>query len=91
MDMENDNSLSVIYGIHIKMNWQLPKPSIFFLLNFNVYTDADNKERARARDKKQRRRLSWEEKHENYYVAAVRNWETLAATKVKTTFPPQNV
>ena len=91
MDMENDNSLSVIYGIHIKMNWQLSKPSIFFLLNFNVYTDADNKERARARDKKQRRRLSWEEKNENYNVAAVRNWEMLEATEVKTTFPPQNV
>ena len=45
--MENDNSLSVIYAIHIKMNDR----SQSRVSNFNVYTDADNRER----DKKQRR------------------------------------
>ena len=35
-----------------------------FRLNFNVYTDVDNRERARARDKKQRRRILLEGKHE---------------------------
>ena len=50
--MENENRLSVIYAIHMKMNWQLSKPIIFFFrLNFNVYTDADNKERAIAKTK----------------------------------------
>ena len=39
----------------------------------------DNRERATARDKKQRRPISLEEKHENF-IAAVR---MLAATKVK--------
>ena len=34
-----------------------------------VTTDVDNRERARARDKKQRRRLSLKEQHENYVVA----------------------
>ena len=33
-DMENDNTLSVIYAIHTKMNWQLSKPSLFFLTKF---------------------------------------------------------
>ena len=42
----------------------------------------DNRERARARDKKQRRQISLEEKHENL-IAGVRKWEMLAATKVK--------
>ena len=39
-------------------------------------------ERARARDKKQRRPISLEEEHENF-IAAVRKWEMLAATQVK--------
>ena len=43
----------------------------------------DDKERARARDEKQRRLISLEEKHETL-IAAVRKWEMLAATKVKT-------
>lgn len=34
MDMENDNTLSVIYAIDMKMNWQLSKPSPFFLTKF---------------------------------------------------------
>ena len=42
----------------------------------------DNREGARARDKKQRRQISLEEKHENF-IAGVRKWEMLAATKVK--------
>ena len=28
--MENDKSLSVIYAIHMKLNWQPSKPSLFF-------------------------------------------------------------
>ena len=37
------------------------KVDSFFLLNFNVYLDLDNIERARARDKKERRPISLEE------------------------------
>ena len=42
----------------------------------------ENRERAKARDKKQRRPISSEEKRENF-IAVVRNWEMLATTKVK--------
>ena len=43
----------------------------------------NNRESARARDKKQRRRVLLDEKHENF-MAALRKWEMLAAgTKVK--------
>ena len=42
----------------------------------------DNRERARARDKKQRRRISLKEQHENYVVALIKR-ETLATSKVK--------
>ena len=52
--MENDNSLSVIYAIHMKMNDR----SESRVSNFNVYTDADNRER----DKKQRRESGGEKK-----------------------------
>ena len=39
---------------------------IFFRLNLNyVYTDVDNRERVRGRDKKQRRRVSLKEQREN--------------------------
>ena len=48
------------------------KADSFFRLNFNVYIDVDNGERARARDKKHRRPISLKEKHENFIVA-VRN------------------
>ena len=38
----------------------------FFRLNLNyVYTDVDNRERVRGRDKKQRRRVSLKEQREN--------------------------
>ena len=34
------------------MNWQpVSKPSLFFSLNFNVYTDVDSRKIARERDK----------------------------------------
>ena len=67
---------------------QLYTPSIWkwfdsSQVNFDIYTDVDNRERARARDEKQRRLISLEEKHETL-TAAVRKWEMLAATKVKT-------
>ena len=55
---------------------------VFFDVIFDVYTYVDNSERARASDSKQRRRISMEEKHENF-IAAVRKWEMLAAGKVK--------
>ena len=55
---------------------------VFVDVIFYVYTHVDNRERARASDWKQRRRISCEEKHENF-IAAVRKLEMLAASKVK--------
>ena len=43
----------------------------FFRLNFNVYINVDNRERARARVKNQRRPISLEEKQKEF-IAAVR-------------------
>ena len=43
----------------------------FFRLNFNVYINVDNRERARARDKNPRRPISLEEKQKKI-IAAVR-------------------
>ena len=54
--------------------------SILFNVIFDVYTRLDNRERARASDLKQRRRNSLDEKHKNF-IAAVRKWEMLAASK----------
>ena len=52
----------------------------FFRLNFNVYIDVDNRERARDREIKNKRdQFCW--KHENF-MAVLRIWEMLAATKV---------
>ena len=53
---------------------------VFFDVIFDVYTHVDNRERARASDWKQRRRISLEEKHENF-IAALRKWDLLAASK----------
>ena len=53
------------------------KADSLFRLNFNVYIDVGNRERARARQK-QRRPISLEEKHKNF-----KKREMLAATKVK--------
>ena len=44
------------------------KAGSFFRLDFNVYTDVDNRERARARDKTNEKK---KKKHENF-IAAVR-------------------
>ena len=44
---------------------------VFFDVIFDVYTHVNNRESARANDRKQRRRISLEEKHENF-IAAVR-------------------
>ena len=55
---------------------------VFFDVIFHVYTNVDNRERARASDWKQRRWISLEEKHENFIVAG-RKWEMLADSKVK--------
>ena len=42
----------------------------------------DNRKRARARDKRQRRRISLEEQHKNF-IAAVRRQEMLVTSKMK--------
>ena len=55
---------------------------VFFDVIFDVYIHVDNRERARASDWKQRRKISLEEKHENF-MAEVRKWEMLEASKVK--------
>ena len=44
---------------------------VFFDVIFDVYTHVDNSERARASDRKQRRQISLEEKHE-HFIAVVR-------------------
>ena len=61
------------------------KAESFFRLNLSVYIDLDNRERAKARDNKQRRSFSvqsLEEKHKNF-IPGVRKWEMLAASKAK--------
>ena len=46
-----------------KKNWQ---SRILFDVIFDVYTHVNNRERTKASDWKQRRRISLEEKHENF-------------------------
>ena len=53
----------------------------FFRLNFDVYSDMDNRERASARKKSHEDEFRWK-KDENF-VVAVRKWEMLAASKWK--------
>ena len=65
-----------------KNNNNNKKAESFVRLNFNVYINVDNQERAKARNTQQRRPISLEEKHQNF-TAAVRKWEMLGATKVK--------
>ena len=55
---------------------------VFFDVICDVYTHVDNREGARASDWKQRRRISLEEKPENF-ITAVRKWEMPAASKEK--------
>ena len=50
---------------------------VFFDVIFDVYTHVDDRERARASDWKQKRRITWK------FKAAVRQWERLASSKVK--------
>ena len=52
---------------------------IFFNVIFDVSIHVDNKERARMSDWKQKRRIFWEEKHEN--SKRLRQWEMLAVSK----------
>ena len=56
--------------------------SLFFRLNFNVYSDVDNRERARARNKKKQRKRIFVGRKAWKFFAAVRKWEMLEATKV---------
>ena len=65
-----------------KNNNNNKKAEFFVRLNFNVYINVENRERAKARNTQQLRPISLEEKHQNF-TAAVRKWEMLAATKVK--------
>ena len=65
-----------------KNNNNNKKAESFVRLNFNVYINVDNQERAKARNTQQRRPISLEEKHQNF-TAAVRKWEMRGATKVK--------
>ena len=65
-----------------KNNNNNKKAESFVRLNFNVYINVENRERAKARNTQQRRPISLEEKHQNF-TAAVKKWEMLAATKVK--------
>ena len=59
------------------------KPSLFFFrLNFNVYADVYNRERAGSRDKKQRRWIFIRNKTWDFYML-VRKSEMLVASKVK--------
>ena len=48
----------------LKRKNSIKAESFLFRLNFNVYADMDNRERARARDKKQSRRISLETQYE---------------------------
>ena len=55
---------------------------VFLDVIFYVYSHVDNKERARAGDWKQRRWISVEDKNQNF-IAVVRKWEMISASKVK--------
>ena len=63
-------------------NYNNNKAAPLFRLNYSVYIDVDNRERAKARDKERRRPISLEEKLVNF-IAVVGKREMLAATKVK--------
>ena len=54
-----------------KNNNNNKKAESFVRLNFTVYINVDNQERAKARNTQQRRPISLEEKHQNF-TAAVR-------------------
>ena len=49
--MENDNSLSVIYAIHMTMNDRCQSR----VSNFNVYTDAITEKETKNKGERQRR------------------------------------
>ena len=57
-----------------KQNNNNKKAESFVRLNFNVYINVENRERAKARNTQQRRPISLEEKHQNF-TAAVRKWK----------------
>ena len=48
------------------------KADSFFQLNFNVYINVDNRERARVRDKKKTKEKIWLEEKREIFIAAVR-------------------
>ena len=85
--MATQMQLKVLFGrkTHGRRTFREKKQQqsrVFFDIIFDVYTHVGNRERVRASDCKQRRRISLQEKHENV-IAAVRKWEMLAASKVK--------
>ena len=67
-------ALAVRFGMAtriLRKNKQQSQQSRFFRLNFNVYIDVDNREKARLRDKKQRRPSSLEvRKLWNFYTGS---------------------
>ena len=77
--MENDNNLTVIY-ILVKNELTAVRAESSFRRNFNVYKQSQV-ELGREK-KKQRRRISWEGKPENFKMG-IRILEMLAATKMK--------
>ena len=48
---------------------QQQQSRVFFDVIFYVYPHVDSRERARASDSKQRRRISLKEKHENFIAS----------------------
>ena len=84
--MATQMQLKVLFGskLHGRPDFHREKTTsrVFFDLIFYVYTHVDNRERAEASDSKQRRRISLEQKAENF-IAAVRKSEMPAASKMK--------
>ena len=79
-------ALAVRFGMAtriLRKNKQQSQQSRFFRLNFNVYIDVDNREKARLRDTKQRRPSSLGVRKYEIFILAVRKWEMLATTEVK--------
>ena len=67
----------------LKRKNSIKAESFLFRLNFNVYADMDNRERARARDKKQSRRISLETQYEILKRSGWENEKMLVTSEVK--------
>ena len=71
--------LKVLFGMksHGRPDFKKEKSRVFFGVIFYVYSNVDNRERARESYWKFGGRKTWK------FKAAVRKWEMLAASKVK--------